>query len=468
MKKIILFFCLLVFSLTVYSQKDSEPDRIKKYIKKEKGKLGLWDKTEKTWLIQPQYTKITGVAFTTNDWDMENRILFKLWKENEFDLLRVTEKNYKDEFEIWLRDISDIKKPDIEFKYSTKDWYNFIFYKKNSKWGWFSKKLEVLRGGYYKNEENILFPPSFDTPPAVTDFAIKTFYESSFNNYILQTDSVGNIGLHSLAGFTLVKPGPYKGFKEPESIDYAKEIFIITENTNGLIGYVLNGVSVTPAYTSIKKEKNHLLNLEYYVCSLPNGREDLRNKTTLFTKEDILAMENAEKQKRIDAENAYKKKKEEEAEAKTQRLIKMCGIEFISELAKGVRNKDVNAIKNAAQNALLISGYTESEKKTNRWGDNYTELKSIEKFGFMNVPFRISKYENGEIGVYRNMAQEEINFIREELKKAAAANKGWKFMGVDDLWEYWENGEVVFWFSAREIGSGSDTNIYTKKQIRMN
>lgn len=149
-------------------------------------------------------------------------------------------------------------------------------------------------------------------------------------------------------------------------------------------------------------------------------------------------------------------------------LQKTCNIDFISQLANGVRNKDIDAIKKAAGNSLSITEYTESEKQTNRWGDNYTELKSKEKFGFMEVPFKISMYENKEIGVYRNMTQEEINFTREALKKAEAANKGWKFKGTDGLWEYWENGEVIFWFSARDIGSGSDTNIYTKKQIRMN
>jgi hypothetical protein len=149
-------------------------------------------------------------------------------------------------------------------------------------------------------------------------------------------------------------------------------------------------------------------------------------------------------------------------------LNKTCDIEFFTKLANGVKSKDIEAIKNAAKNSLSITGYTESEKQTNRWGDNYTELKSNEKFGFMEVPFKISKYENGEIGVYRNMSQEEINFTREVLKKSQASNGGWKYKGNDGLWEYWENGEVVFWFSGREAGSGSDTHIYTKKQIRMN
>lgn len=149
-------------------------------------------------------------------------------------------------------------------------------------------------------------------------------------------------------------------------------------------------------------------------------------------------------------------------------LYKTCDIEFFTKLANGIRAKDIEAIKSAAKNALIITGYTESEKKTNSWGDNYTELKSNEKFGLMQVPFEISKYENGEMGVSRNMSQEEINFTREVLKKSQASKGGWKYKGNDGLWEYWENGDIVFWFSGRETGSGSDTHIYTKKQIRMN
>ncbi len=149
-------------------------------------------------------------------------------------------------------------------------------------------------------------------------------------------------------------------------------------------------------------------------------------------------------------------------------LYKTCNIDFFTKLAIAVKNKDIEAVKSAAKNSLSITGYTEGEKKTNRWGDNYTELKSNEKFGFMEVPFKISKYENGEIGVYRNMSQEEINFTREVLKKSQASNGGWKYKGNDGFWEYWENGDIVFWFSGKETGAGSDTDIYTKKQIRMN
>lgn len=143
-----------------------------------------------------------------------------------------------------------------------------------------------------------------------------------------------------------------------------------------------------------------------------------------------------------------------------------CSIGFFDKLASGVRNKDIDAVKSTAKISLSITGYTESEKKTNRYGESYTDFRSNEKFG-LRTPFIISKYDNGEVSVYRNMTQEEINFTRQELKKAETANKGWKFIGIDGLWEFWENGDVVFWFSAREIGSGSDTHICTKKHIRM-
>ncbi len=148
-------------------------------------------------------------------------------------------------------------------------------------------------------------------------------------------------------------------------------------------------------------------------------------------------------------------------------LLKTCGLDFFNKLVKGVRNKDMDAIKNAANYSLSITGYTESKKDTNRWGEAYTEYRSNEKFGMMEVPFKISKYENGEVSVTRNMKQEEINFTRNQLKTAEAAKQGWKYKGNDGLWDYWENGDVIFWFSGREVGSGSDTHIYTKKQVRM-
>ena len=65
------------------------------------------------------------------------------------------------------------------------------------------------------------------------------------------------------------------------------------------------------------------------------------------------------------------------------------------------------------------------------------------------------------------MTQEEINFTREEMKKEEAAAQGWTYLGDDGLWEYWENKGVIFWFSASDIGAGSETNMYTRKQIRM-
>lgn len=318
MKKIFLIFCtLMLLSLAGYSQTDTEPKRIKKYIKKEKGKYGLYDNGEKQWLIPPEYDKITGIAFSEEDYEIENNIFYKLWKGNTFDLLRKTENinTFKYEFEIWVRDITAIQRPDIkairEEKYSSKDYYNFMFYEKNGKWGWFVKELSYSK--------NILQDAIFTQVPTITNLG--QVYEGAYNNYVLQVSVENNIGLHTLASYPLVKPGPYKGFKSLETFNfwhniYKKDTVVTIVGENNLLGYALNGVSVDPAYTSFNRKRSPLLNLEYFVCTLPNGAEELRNGTVLFTKEELQAMENAENKRRLDFDIAYKKEKE--AEAKLQ------------------------------------------------------------------------------------------------------------------------------------------------------
>jgi hypothetical protein len=322
MKYILVSFLLIAGNLS--AQTDVEPKRIKESIKKEKGKYGIWNKTEKKWEVPAEYLKITGVAFSDKEYEVGNRTFFKLWKENTFDLLRVTEKNYKNVYDIWLKDITAFQLPDKKFEYTSNDWYNFIFYKQNEKWGWFVKRVQVLRRNNFQIEENFKYVAKFDSPPVVTSYGNGYFYSISENNHILQVSAANLTGLYSLAGFELIPPGPYTGFVVPEHLDFSKEIFIITEGGNQLKGYSLNGAIVPPAYTTIKKTKSDVLaNYEYYDCTLPGGEHEFRIGTGIISKESIETLENAERKRLADAAIAYKQKREaEEKLAREQQEVR--------------------------------------------------------------------------------------------------------------------------------------------------
>lgn len=302
--KFILLLTFLNLFQAAQAQMDTEPERIKKYMKKEDGKIGLWDKTNKKWLVEPEYFKITGVLLSSKNYDVQNKIFFKLWKGNTFDLLRVTvnTSNYSDEFEIWVKDITDFKTSNLYFDNASADWYNFVFFRKKGKWGWFVNKVEVLQNGRFSKEENVLVEPGLDTTPLVSTYASKQFYTISPNNYVLLVNSGKLTGLYSLAGKLLMPPGPYTGFKLPESIDYGKELYVESIGPDNLIGYALNGVSVPPQYTAIKKERHYLLNFDYYDCTLPGGEHEIRRGTELISKVQLQAMEDAHKNKAMQAE----------------------------------------------------------------------------------------------------------------------------------------------------------------------
>lgn len=145
-------------------------------------------------------------------------------------------------------------------------------------------------------------------------------------------------------------------------------------------------------------------------------------------------------------------------------------LEFYNKLANAVRNNDLQAARQAAIDALVITGFKEKAGKEmnlynpdpHREGENCLVYSSNEGFGLSDrVPFVIEKFESagGSIQVYRNMNQEEVNATRRELRMPEAEKAGWKFLGVNGLWEFWENNGIRFTFPARDIGSGGDTNI---------
>lgn len=268
-----LFFMLNSFA---YAQKDTEPARIDNLIKKQKGKYGLWSKELKKWYIEPEYSKITGIAFTDKAYETENRTFFKLWRENTFDLLQVTSntKTYMDDYKIWIKDISGVLFPAYNAPagavYDHKDFTNFIYYNKNGKWGWYANK--------FFSRENITMPPGFDNPP-VAKYAFKISFHEDYNNYILETDSAGFKGLYTLLGNQLLKPAQNLNY-QVQSPDY-----IITKDEKGLLGFNM----VPPQYARIDRiQSTYYTNHWLYLFTLPDGTKGVRTDESVLTNEDIL------------------------------------------------------------------------------------------------------------------------------------------------------------------------------------
>ncbi|MGE3824752.1 MAG: hypothetical protein AB7G44_11035, partial [Bacteroidia bacterium] len=270
----ILLFSISGFTINLFSQTDVEPTYLseKKYLKKQKGKYGLYDKAEKKWITEPVYDKITSVAFSPKLYDYEmgdgsrtvyyNLMFYKLWKGDIFDLLYVSDdkKNiYKKNFELWVTDISEVVfpafKPAAGSPYISKDFVNFIYYKKNGKWGWFVNE-------YYYGE-NILHAPVFDNIPVARYSYFNSFHEY-FHDYIVATDSAGITALYTLRNNQLILPGNYK------NIVINDQGFIITENENGLKGYN----RVAPQFKSVERTvfKSYVDRVHFLVILPDNTR----------------------------------------------------------------------------------------------------------------------------------------------------------------------------------------------------
>jgi hypothetical protein len=445
--KLLLLITLFSFAICLFSQTESEPIRIEKYIKKEKGKYGLWNKDEKKWIISPNYIKITGIVFKINTYRNVDGVFFKLINNNNtYDLLRVNSVNFKNEFEIWIKNISEIKLPELKDDFSSRDWLNFIYYKQEGKWGWFAKKVSVLRWHNFSEETNILYPANFDNPPLLTKYGNRHFYDISFNNHILKVDSANLTGLYSLDGTMLVKPGKYSNFELPESIDYKEEIYIVLEGENQLKGYSINGVVVSPAYTSIKKVRSQILfNLDYYDCILPNGEHELRQKTVLFEKSYLEKLENDEIKRRDESILAAKKRKEEEAKKEvegviqnsvqlspfdvvkiirqgtTNDLIRYCkkfNLEFNSKDSIGMTSyiaklpfvNGVKSIKDHYKEGLIVDYYfkdTEDKRK-------FMEMLKVEGFQVIDLDEAIGHLKNNGVKIWFIMGQNKWMISRSQ------------------------------------------------------
>lgn len=290
MKSLSILICFLFFTAHLFSQTDIEPSYLidKKYLKKEKGKYGLYNKAENKWIIEPLYDKITSISFTPKQYDFEmgdggktvyfNLMFYKLWKGNTFDLLYVSDdkKNiYNKNFELWVNDVTEIIfpafKPAAASLYNTKDLVNFIYYKKNGKWGWFANEFFIA--------ENILHAPVFDKPP-VARLVCENDFHDYFNNYVIETDTAGLTALYTLKNNLLVPPGKYK------NIIIKASDYIITENENGLKGYN----RVAPQFKSVERTvfKSYVTITHFLVTMPDNTRRVLKEDGKILSDEEVL------------------------------------------------------------------------------------------------------------------------------------------------------------------------------------
>lgn len=284
---------LSLFHLVANGQTETKPERLKDYLKKEKGKYGVWSTHNKNWEIAPEYDKITGVAFTPKEYDQENHVCYKFWKEGTFDLVRRAESK-KDRYlmthTIVIKDINDFTLPFI-----TVD-CNYIYYKKNGRWGWAAAEITKLESGFYNSHENIVVDPVSDNPPVLLK-AYKPESSSLHEDPVLIIDSAGLKGLYTFSGTRLVSPGPFKNFKEGS-------YFYITEGNNGLLGYSINGKNVEPLYKDFatKTYGSDKMKKEYVVCYLPDGSFDLRDGTKLLSTAERAELEKIENRKKEEAD----------------------------------------------------------------------------------------------------------------------------------------------------------------------
>jgi hypothetical protein len=207
-----------------------------------------------------------------------NLMFYKLWKGNTFDLLCVSDDKkdiYKKNFEMWVNDVSEVVfpafKPTPGSLYNTKDLVNFIYYKKNGKWGWFVNE-------YYFGE-NILHAPVFNNIPVARYSYFNSFHEY-FHDYIVATDSAGITALYTLRNNQLILPGNYK------NIVINDQDFIITENENGLKGYN----RIPPQFKSVERTifKSYV-NITHFLVTLPdNTRRVMKEDGKILSDQEIL------------------------------------------------------------------------------------------------------------------------------------------------------------------------------------
>ncbi len=154
---------------------------------------------------------------------------------------------------------------------------------------------------------------------------------------------------------------------------------------------------------------------------------------------------------------------------KAKHLLKTCGAGFYTFLTSSIRGNDILGVKTGAEK---MGVYTYSEKvvkRTNpfnpnsdKQGENCTIYTSVEKV-CNGSPLLIEKFESGDIQLTRSMNQEEVDFLRANLRKAEADKKKWKFLGVNGLWEYWENNFCLVSLPAPNgLGVGGDCTIRKK------
>src|SRR5690606_21439057 len=118
----------------------------------------------------------------------------------------------------------------------------YIFFQRNSKWGWFIRKAKMKKLDEPYFVEKHIQPAHFDEVPVI-QLLYSGSVVSEFNAINFLVDSSGLKALYGFDGQQLVKFGPYQRFKWDESL----KLYIIT-GRDDLKGYYLKGQIVEPQY----------------------------------------------------------------------------------------------------------------------------------------------------------------------------------------------------------------------------
>ena len=286
MKQIFTMLMLLQFFSNTNAQSDSEPTKIKDFIKKDKGKYGIWIKDNKEFVIAPEYDKITGVSFTKNATDEINHCFYKCRKGETFDLLFYNEKKKSPtNFYIIVKNINEFSIP--PFLVETN---KYGFYRKADKWGWFLTADELKKDGKKVLVENHLQPATFDSEPQILPSHADDF-SKVYDKFLVNADSAGMIGLYTLTGQPLIKHGPFFRFKcvENKGINY-----IEITGQNKMKGYAINNQIVPPQYEFFVLETMNLFpagSKVLFQCYTPSREVELRDGVKLLSKEEVAALE---------------------------------------------------------------------------------------------------------------------------------------------------------------------------------
>ena len=370
----LLVFVLFYWGKIVIAQKEFKPNIGNYYgeqIKKENGKVGLWSKSSKKWMILPEYDEILPVVLSEGNRSVQNFYFNKFVRKGSFDVVQKIPRktdaysgrfDYMEyQYEVVLREVEDFVPVN-----------NYVFYKKNGKWGWLSRSFNSQKKEFdEKSSEVYLQAPVFDDIPLFTNIA-STYYARGhtpdfllshykINVFMLMADSAGNTGLYDCLGKTIIPPGEYSGFSRINGL-------VVVEGKNGLIGYVHGDRIIDPKYNHISKQqfkyaegtyRYHPIEYSLLSCRLPSGEINIREGAELRSPDYITQIEK-------EIEDAKVKEKEIEklavAESAEKAKIELKGLInyysgftfFAGANGMGIRRTDGTILMYPALSAVTI------------------------------------------------------------------------------------------------------------------